>query len=481
MSYKRRGSRKGERGEAEAEEPDKYNSSMSVNNEEEGDEFIHICAPSGEEEDIELPKEGDGTVLLSTIQGQFPDAVGLRYRSAGSGSWRGVRIVEGALKPPQGGWGYATYYVTMKKNSGVSKANGSVSKKTAAKTPKKRERERERDQQRDEYYLQDLFVTPLHTEVDDNEVREYFTNCCGEMAHAEVKKDHFTRVSRGFAFIRFKTAEGGKAALERKHKIRGEEVVVKISRTQDLGCQLFIGHVAKSVTGDDLKEYFSQYGEVTETYVAKPNRGFGFITFSSTPTAKKVIRMRHELKGHEMRVMMAENREDHDARRNMKHGADRRERRESKRYDPRAYNGNNNTNNHNNHHNHNNHRDRPPSYHQESRYNTTTHHDDQRYDDQRYKDHRYDEQRYDDYDYDQRDARHDLNGMKHHHSASKQGNDIQHKFRGHASARRPPSPPPLPPLPPNMQRGGGGKQIDVMNELKNLLCDVVEQQKRRAR
>ena len=40
---------------------------------------------------IELPCENDGRLLLSTIAGQIPGAIGLKYKSE-SGSWRGLRI-----------------------------------------------------------------------------------------------------------------------------------------------------------------------------------------------------------------------------------------------------------------------------------------------------------------------------------------------------------------------------------------------------
>ena len=40
---------------------------------------------------IEMPCETDGGLLLSTLVGQFPGAVGLRYQSE-NGSWRGLKI-----------------------------------------------------------------------------------------------------------------------------------------------------------------------------------------------------------------------------------------------------------------------------------------------------------------------------------------------------------------------------------------------------
>lgn len=42
-------------------------------------EYLQVAEEEGEEP-IELPTEEDGTLLLSTLSGQFPGASGLKYR-----------------------------------------------------------------------------------------------------------------------------------------------------------------------------------------------------------------------------------------------------------------------------------------------------------------------------------------------------------------------------------------------------------------
>ena len=63
---------------------------------------------------IELPSEKNGSILLSTIQAQFPNAIGLKYRSS-TGGWRGVRLSENCLDPPYDGWGTTTFFITLPK------------------------------------------------------------------------------------------------------------------------------------------------------------------------------------------------------------------------------------------------------------------------------------------------------------------------------------------------------------------------------
>ena len=45
-------------------------------------EFINVASKVDSDDAMELPREKDGTVLLSTIQAQFPTAIGLKYRSS---------------------------------------------------------------------------------------------------------------------------------------------------------------------------------------------------------------------------------------------------------------------------------------------------------------------------------------------------------------------------------------------------------------
>ena len=72
----------------------------------------------GDDEDsdlfMELPTENNGSILLSTIQAQFPSAIGLRFKGS-AGLWRGVRILDNVLDPPFDGWGDNQYVITLPK------------------------------------------------------------------------------------------------------------------------------------------------------------------------------------------------------------------------------------------------------------------------------------------------------------------------------------------------------------------------------
>lgn len=69
------------------------------------------------EEAIELPAEGDGTLLLSTLIAQFPGACGLKYRSSETNGVRGVRLADGRLYAPDGVWGGITFTTVYPKGT----------------------------------------------------------------------------------------------------------------------------------------------------------------------------------------------------------------------------------------------------------------------------------------------------------------------------------------------------------------------------
>ena len=52
------------------------------------------------------------------------------------------------------------------------------------------------------------------------------------------------------------------------------------------GSKLYVGNLRYSVTGDQLKELFGSYGEVTQVNVVE-GRGFGFVEMADPQSAQK--------------------------------------------------------------------------------------------------------------------------------------------------------------------------------------------------
>ena len=59
--------------------------------------------------------------------------------------------------------------------------------------------------------------------------------------------------------------------------------------------KLYVGNLAYTTTGDELKEYFGQIGEVVEAVVISDkmsgrSKGFGFVTMADDETADKAVK-----------------------------------------------------------------------------------------------------------------------------------------------------------------------------------------------
>lgn len=59
-------------------------------------------------------------------------------------------------------------------------------------------------------------------------------------------------------------------------------------------CKIYVGNLSYSVTEENLKELFSQYGEIKEAVIIKDkftnrSKGFGFVEYASQEEASKSI------------------------------------------------------------------------------------------------------------------------------------------------------------------------------------------------
>jgi len=50
--------------------------------------------------------------------------------------------------------------------------------------------------------------------------------------------------------------------------------------------KIFVGRLSEHISTDDLREFFSKYGEVTDVFIPKPFRGFAFVTFTDPDVAQ---------------------------------------------------------------------------------------------------------------------------------------------------------------------------------------------------
>lgn len=60
--------------------------------------------------------------------------------------------------------------------------------------------------------------------------------------------------------------------------------------------KIFVGHCTEDITEDDLSDYFGKYGEVTDSFIPKPFRGFAFVTFNEPDVVNALTGRDHTIK-----------------------------------------------------------------------------------------------------------------------------------------------------------------------------------------
>ncbi|MED6125467.1 hypothetical protein PIB30_068777 [Stylosanthes scabra] len=125
---------------------------------------------------------------------------------------------------------------------------------------------------------------------------------------------------RGFGFVTFADSAVADEVLSQEHTIDGRVVEVKrtvpredmevtgVFRTKNI----FVGGLPQFFTDNELKDYFSTYGNIVEHQIMLDHktgrsRGFGFVTFDNEDSVEKVFSAGkiHELGGKQVEIKKA--------------------------------------------------------------------------------------------------------------------------------------------------------------------------------
>ncbi|XP_064778974.1 TAR DNA binding protein, like isoform X1 [Oncorhynchus masou masou] len=254
------------------------------------------------EEPMEIPSEDDGTVLLSTVAAQFPGACGLRYRSPASQCMRGVRLVEGILHAPENDWGSLVYVVNYPKDN--KRKMDEMDAASAVKMKRGIDR------------TSDLIILGLPWKTSEQDLKDYFATF-GEVIMVQVKRDVKTGNSKGFGFVRFTEYETQSKVISQRHMIDGRWCDCKLPNSKVFNqcagsdepmrnCKIFVGRCTEDITTDELRQFFMQYGEVTDVFIPKPFRAFAFVTFSDDQVASALCGEDLIIKGVSVHISNAE-------------------------------------------------------------------------------------------------------------------------------------------------------------------------------
>ncbi|XP_034022201.1 TAR DNA-binding protein 43-like isoform X2 [Thalassophryne amazonica] len=258
--------------------------------------YIRV-AEEENEEPMEMPSEDDGTVLLSTVSAQFPGACGLRFRSPVSQCMRGVRLVEGVLHAPETGWGNMVFVVNYPKDN--KRKMDEIDASSAVKM------------KRGDMKTSDLIVLGLPWKTSEQDLKDYF-GTFGEVIMVQVKQDAKTGNSKGFGFVRFREYEAQDKVVSQRHMIDGRWCDCKLPNSKQSpdeplrSRKVFVGRCTEDMTTDDLRQFFVQYGEVTDVFIPKPFRAFAFVTFADDQVAQSLCGEDLIVKGVSVHISNAE-------------------------------------------------------------------------------------------------------------------------------------------------------------------------------
>ncbi|XP_031487722.1 30S ribosomal protein 2, chloroplastic [Nymphaea colorata] len=175
-----------------------------------------------------------------------------------------------------------------------------------------------------------LYVGNIPRNVDNEELTRLFQEH-GSVEKAEVMYDKYTGKSRRFAFLTMTSVEDANAAIENMDgkEIGGRQIKVNITEKPlqpidlsniqaeessfiDSQYKVYVGNLAKTVTSDMLRDFFSEKGKVLSAKISRvpgtsKSSGFGFVSFSSEEEVEAAISSFHNTRfeGQQIRVNRA--------------------------------------------------------------------------------------------------------------------------------------------------------------------------------
>eukprot|EP00029_Vermamoeba_vermiformis_P005305 TRINITY_DN1804_c0_g1_i1.p1 TRINITY_DN1804_c0_g1~~TRINITY_DN1804_c0_g1_i1.p1 ORF type:complete len:293 (-),score=69.65 TRINITY_DN1804_c0_g1_i1:110-988(-) len=159
-----------------------------------------------------------------------------------------------------------------------------------------------------------IFVGGLSWTTTEDSLRAYFEQF-GDIREVIIMRDKLSGRSRGFGFVSFVNKDAVDSATQQDHVLDGRNIEAKRAipkgeitvKTK----KIFVGGVPSSVSDDEFRDYFAQFGTVTDAQIMKDratsrSRGFGFVTFDHESAVEKCLETSHKLNNKLVEVKKAE-------------------------------------------------------------------------------------------------------------------------------------------------------------------------------
>ena len=219
---------------------------------------------------MEVQEEEDGTILMENIKNVFSQATTLKYRNPESNAWRVIKCTEDVLHPPEeGGWGDHVYVVVVPRGEDRKRKAGSASLSS--------------DQRVNCVVNKSIYILFDATkDLIEQDFRDYFSEF-GSISNINGQYD------KGFAFVTFEDQQVPFKLYGKPVTINGVDLDIKEPENDSKEPRkLALLWKENTITTRQIREFFQQYGDVTDVYITKPFRKYGFCTFSESRPAREL-------------------------------------------------------------------------------------------------------------------------------------------------------------------------------------------------
>ena len=220
---------------------------------------------------VELQQEEDGTVLMENLKNVFSQATTIKYRNPENNAWRVIKCVDDILHPPEDvGWGDHVYVVVVPKGRQVERKRKAVSLTPPVESPP--------------IVLNKAIYVLFDANRDlcEQDFKDYFSEF-GTISNINGQYD------KGFAFVTFEDEAVPFKLYGKPVTINGVELDIKEPENDSKEPRkLALLWKENTITTRQIREFFQQYGEVTDVYITKPFRKYGFCTFSEPRPAREL-------------------------------------------------------------------------------------------------------------------------------------------------------------------------------------------------
>lgn len=164
------------------------------------------------------------------------------------------------------------------------------------------------------------YVVNISYDTQNWQLRELFSSY-GTVSRVFMPQDRNTGKAKGIAFVTMSTAEELENAIAELNESQVDGRTMYVDKAKPKGSakptpkekkenetKLYVGNLSYETTTEDLQEFFSQYGEVSDVYIpydrdTGSSRGFGFLSMA-TEAANTAIEQAngYELQGRQIQV-----------------------------------------------------------------------------------------------------------------------------------------------------------------------------------